>query len=34
MRQSYIYILEFITFLHYEVTQYGIEYVLEYVGYV
>ena len=34
MRQSYIYILEFITFLQYEVTQCGIEYTLEYVGYV
>ena len=34
MRQSYIFILAFITFLQYEVTQCGIEYVLEYVGYV
>ena len=34
MLQSYIYILEFITFLQYEVTQCGIEYVFEYVGYL
>ena len=34
MRQSYIYILEFITFLQYEVTQCRIEYNLEYMGYV
>ena len=34
MRQSYIYILAFITFLQYEVTQCIIKYVLEYAGYV